>query len=105
MYPVKRTSMANDGAIFGKAFGIRDPEAFAHNLARMLEEAGKAAAAYLKPRENGQSPLDFRDNLTDIVTTLTTVGNIGWLSPSGGSKPRVGSSRPTPASGRRRCSA
>jgi polyhydroxyalkanoate synthase len=71
--------MANDGAIFGKAFGIRDPEAFAHNLARVLEEAGKAASAYLKPRENGQSPLDFRDNLTDIITTLTTVGEY-WLA-------------------------
>jgi hypothetical protein len=32
------------------AYEIRDPEALAHNLARVVEEAGKAAAAFLKPR-------------------------------------------------------
>ena len=30
---------------------VKDPERFALNLARMVEEAGKAAAAWAKPRE------------------------------------------------------
>ena len=34
--------------------GAVDIEEFAKNLARMVEEGGKALAAYLKPREEGQ---------------------------------------------------
>ena len=34
--------------------GAVDIEAFAKNLARMVEEGGKALAAYMKPREEGQ---------------------------------------------------
>ena len=34
--------------------GAVDVEEFARNLARMVEEGGKALAAYLKPREEGQ---------------------------------------------------
>ena len=34
--------------------GSVDVEAFAHNLARLIEEGGKALAAYLKPREEGK---------------------------------------------------
>ena len=36
-------------------FMIDDPEQFATNLARVVEQAGKVAAAYLRPRENGQT--------------------------------------------------
>ena len=32
----------------------RDPEAFARNFGQAIEEGGRALAAYLKPRENGQ---------------------------------------------------
>ena len=34
--------------------GAVDIEAFANNLARMVEQGGKALAAYMKPREEGQ---------------------------------------------------
>jgi poly[(R)-3-hydroxyalkanoate] polymerase subunit PhaC len=54
-------------------FAIQDPDAFAHNLARAIEQAGKAASAYLKPREQGKVPLDFADEITDVVKTLTKV--------------------------------
>jgi len=54
-------------------YGIKDPEAFARNLARMIEEAGKAASAYLKPREEGKASLDFADSIADVVRTLTRV--------------------------------
>jgi polyhydroxyalkanoate synthase len=83
--------MANDGSVeSGRkveasapgpeiAFGIRDPEAFARNLVRMLEEAGNAATAYLKPRSEGKAQPDFGDNLVDIIKTLTKVAQY-WTS-------------------------
>ncbi len=60
------------------ATGINDPEAFAHNLARVIEEAGKAAANYLKPREEGKTANDFDGFVYDAVRTLTKVGEY-WM--------------------------
>ena len=60
------------------ATGIKDPEAFARNLARMIEEAGKAAANYLKPREEGKTADDFDGFVTDAVRTLAKVGEY-WM--------------------------
>ena len=34
--------------------GDVDIEAFSRNVARLIEEGGKALAAYLKPREEGK---------------------------------------------------
>ncbi len=70
--------MANNGKPSEIGPGIKHPEEFAANLARMLEEAGKAASAYLKPREEGKVPFDFADGLTDMVKTLTKVGEY-WM--------------------------
>ena len=39
-----------------------DPEAFAMNLAKAMESAGQALAAYLKPRENGEARTSRRAN-------------------------------------------
>jgi polyhydroxyalkanoate synthase len=61
------------------ALGISDPEAFARNLARMVEEAGKAASAYLRPREEGKIPVDFADGVGEVVKTLAKVGEY-WLA-------------------------
>ena len=56
-----------------------EPEAFARNLARLMENGSKALAAYLKPRENG----DVRDNVADdigqIVKTFHAIATY-WLS-------------------------
>ena len=60
------------------AYAVRDPEALAHNLARVFEEVGKAASAYLKPREEGKLSFD-PDGLADIIKTLTRLGEY-WLS-------------------------
>ena len=60
-------------------FAVKDPEAFARNIARFVEEAGKAASAYLKPREEGRASLDFADSLGDVVKTLARVGEY-WLA-------------------------
>ncbi|MCP4384186.1 MAG: class I poly(R)-hydroxyalkanoic acid synthase, partial [Hyphomicrobiales bacterium] len=62
-----------------KGFGLDDPEAFAHNIARMMEEAGKAASAYLKPREEGKASFEVPDGVRDITKTLAQVAEY-WLS-------------------------
>jgi polyhydroxyalkanoate synthase len=65
--------MAEEKSPTESAFGITDPEAFAHNLARVIEEAGKAASAYLKPREEGKTTLDFSEPIADMVKTISKV--------------------------------
>ncbi|HET7848147.1 MAG TPA: class I poly(R)-hydroxyalkanoic acid synthase [Pseudolabrys sp.] len=59
--------------------GDLDLEAFAHNLARLVEEGGKALAAYLKPREQGQIDGSVAEDVTDIVKTIGQVAEY-WLS-------------------------
>src|SRR5262245_3612099 len=56
-----------------------DVEAFAKNLARMVEEGGKAMAAYLRPREEGQIAPGPSDEMTDLVKTFGEVAEY-WLS-------------------------
>jgi len=55
-----------------------DPEAFSINLARALENSGKALSAYLKPRENGEIK-DQAGELTEVVRTFSSVADY-WLS-------------------------
>ena len=54
-----------------------DVEEFARNAARMMEEGGKALAAYLKPREEGQVDDQYAE-ITDVVKTLGQVADY-WL--------------------------
>jgi len=58
---------------------VDDPEAFARNLARVIEEGGKAMAAYLEPREHGAgSAAAGQQGLSDVVKTFAHVGEY-WL--------------------------
>jgi polyhydroxyalkanoate synthase len=59
--------------------GAVDVEAFAKNLARLVEEGGKALAAYLKPREEGRIQPGLSDEINDMVKTLGEIANY-WLS-------------------------
>src|SRR5487761_887185 len=59
--------------------GSLDVEAFSQNLARIIEQGGRALAAYLKPREAGRSDREFADELTEVVKTLGQVVEF-WLS-------------------------
>ncbi len=59
--------------------GEVDIEAFSHNLARMVEEGGKALAAYLKPREQGDITGELSDDVTDAVKSLGRIAEY-WLS-------------------------
>lgn len=56
-----------------------DPEAFARNLARMIEEGGRALAAYLKPHEEGKFSHELAEQMTDAVKTLGQVAEY-WLA-------------------------
>ncbi|PLX36668.1 MAG: class I poly(R)-hydroxyalkanoic acid synthase [Hyphomicrobiales bacterium] len=60
-------------------YAIKNPEAFAQNLARIFEEGGKAMAAYVRPREEGKVDSEVADELTEIVKTLAQVGEY-WFS-------------------------
>jgi len=59
--------------------GNVDIEQFSHNLARLVEEGGRALAAYLKPREEGRDDKELADELTEVVKTLGVVAEY-WLS-------------------------
>jgi polyhydroxyalkanoate synthase len=49
--------------------GAVDIEELAHNIARMVEQGGRAMAAYLKPREEGRIDGDYSE-VADVVKTL-----------------------------------
>src|ERR1700741_1634191 len=55
-----------------------DWEELANNLARMIEQGGKALAAYLKPREEGRKETDHAEFI-DMVRTLGQVAEY-WLT-------------------------
>ncbi|SON56316.1 Poly-beta-hydroxybutyrate polymerase [Hartmannibacter diazotrophicus] len=57
---------------------IKDPDTFAHNVAGMIEAAGKAAAAYVEPREKGEAKALMTDEIATVVKTLAQVGDV-WM--------------------------
>ena len=59
--------------------GAVDVEAFARNIARVVEEGGKALAAYLKPREAGKAAGTLSDEMTDMVKTMGELAEY-WLA-------------------------
>jgi polyhydroxyalkanoate synthase subunit PhaC len=61
------------------AIGSAEVEVFAHNIARMVEEGGKALAAYLRPREEGKIKSEMADGVADVVKTIGQVLEY-WLA-------------------------
>jgi polyhydroxyalkanoate synthase len=59
--------------------GDIDIEALSRNIARLIEEGGKALAAYLKPREEGKIRSDVAEDLTDALKTVGRVAEY-WMS-------------------------
>ncbi|BBF93257.1 class I poly(R)-hydroxyalkanoic acid synthase [Blastochloris tepida] len=47
-----------------------DPEEFARNLGRLVEESGHVMASYLKPREKGQVAAELTEETADMIKTL-----------------------------------
>jgi polyhydroxyalkanoate synthase len=62
-----------------EAYVVKNPEAFARNVARMLEELGKAASAWIEPREKGEVSDTVSEPMADMVKTFSKVGEY-WLS-------------------------
>jgi len=58
--------------------GPVDVEVFSRNLARLIEEGGRALAAYMKPRQDGRKS-ELADELHDVVKTLGEVLQY-WLA-------------------------
>jgi polyhydroxyalkanoate synthase len=56
-----------------------DTELFARNVARIMEEGGKALAAYLKPREEGKIKAETAEETVEIIKTLGHVLEY-WLA-------------------------
>jgi polyhydroxyalkanoate synthase subunit PhaC len=59
--------------------GSVDIEEFSRNLARLVEEGGRALAAYLKPREEGRKSDEVAEEVTEVVKTLSQVAEY-WLA-------------------------
>jgi poly[(R)-3-hydroxyalkanoate] polymerase subunit PhaC len=59
--------------------GTIDVEAFSRNLARLIENGGRALAAYLKPREQGQDDRVMAEEVAEVVKTLGHVAEY-WLT-------------------------
>jgi polyhydroxyalkanoate synthase subunit PhaC len=58
---------------------VKDPERLALNLARAIEEAGKAAAAWTAPREKGEVRDVMSEPAADMVKTFSKLTEY-WLS-------------------------
>ncbi len=58
---------------------VKDPERFALNLARVIEEAGKAASAWTAPREKGEIRDTVSEPMADMVKTFSKLSEY-WLS-------------------------
>ena len=77
---------ANGGKLFPsfdadsvQPYIVKDPEAMAMNFARTLENLGKAASAWLAPRERGERVDPVADPATDMIKTMSRVSEY-WMS-------------------------
>src|SRR5690349_5372131 len=52
---------------------VKNPEALSLNIARSLENLGKAASEWLQPRERGEKKNAEIEPLTDLVATISKV--------------------------------
>lgn len=58
---------------------VKDPERFALNMARMIEQAGRAASAWAEPREKGEVRDHVAEPVVDMVKTFSKLSEY-WLS-------------------------
>jgi len=77
--PVSESAKHGGDALAAAAVPVVDYEALARNIARLIEEGGKALAAYMKPREQGKIKEDLAEDVTDIVKTMGQVTEY-WMA-------------------------
>ncbi|TIR04873.1 MAG: class I poly(R)-hydroxyalkanoic acid synthase [Mesorhizobium sp.] len=69
----------DDQASTVEQYLVKDPERFALNMARMIEQAGKAASAWAEPREKGEVRDQVAEPVVDMVKTFSKLSEY-WLS-------------------------
>ncbi len=69
----------SEGVSGVEQYVVKDPERFALNLARMVEQAGKAASAWAEPREKGEVRDRVSEPMVDMVKTFSKLGEY-WLT-------------------------
>ena len=70
---------SEDAPESGVKIGAANIERFSRNLARLVEEGGRALAAYLRPREQGRITDEVATEIGDIAKTLGHVAEY-WLA-------------------------
>jgi len=73
-----REQLRMDNPAPGPAGNV-DIEALSRNVARLIEEGGRALAAYMKPREEGKIKGDTAEDIADAVKSIGRVVEY-WLS-------------------------
>jgi polyhydroxyalkanoate synthase len=59
-------------------FEIRNPQRFAQNMARLIEEAGKASAVLLRPHATNPTHFTLHDEFAPVLRTLTQLQR-AWM--------------------------
>src|SRR3954462_961186 len=62
-------------------FEIRNPQRFAHNIAQLAQEAGKAASILLQPRASASTHFTLHDDLAPALGTLAQLQRAWWRQP------------------------
>ncbi len=77
--PEAKAEAKPEGASASPGLPTVDFNALAVNMARVMEEGGKALAAYIRPIENGQTNPDIAEHVEDAVKTFGHVAEY-WLA-------------------------
>ena len=73
---------AADGAFYGGHYPFPDTEALARNIASAIEHAGRAMAAYLRPRETGEIKTTIADEVGEMVHSIGHVAEYYMADPA-----------------------
>ena len=73
----------NGGPSAIEQYLVKDPERFALNMARMVEQAGKAASAWAEPREKGEVRDHVAEPVVDMVKTFSKLSEYWNYSHAG----------------------
>jgi polyhydroxyalkanoate synthase len=72
---------AQQKLIQNPGFEIQDPQRFAHNMGRLVEEAGKAVAAWMEPRLASPKPSAEQEDLARMMKTFSQVQQAWFMQP------------------------
>src|SRR4051794_21871236 len=64
-----------------RGFEIRNPQRFAHNMARLAEEAGKVASIFWQPHLANPKPFTLDHDLAPALGALAQLQRVWWRQP------------------------